>query len=497
VLAAPDKSHSEPPSVHRAPAAGDSQREVFRVARVAHWNLVAQSLDRVDRWNRGYHRRLHDIYRWLIPAGQRVLEIGSGTGDLLAAVRPHVGVGVDFSPEMVRAARQRHPDLRFVIGDAHELNLGETFDWIVLSDLVNDVWDVQEVFARARAHAGPHTRMVLNFYSRLWELPLRLVKRVGGARPMLDQSWLTFHDIDNLLELAGCEVVRHSVEILWPLKTPVVAPLCNRVLAKIWPCSMMALTHVVVARPERGADGLARRPLVSVVVPARNEEGNVPQIFQRVPELAGGTELILVEGHSSDGTFNAIEREIASRPGGRYISLRQTGTGKGNAVREGFARASGDILVILDADLTVAPEDLPRFIEALVSGRGEFVNGVRLVYPMEQRAMRFFNLIGNKFFSLVFSWLLGQPVKDTLCGTKALWKRDYERIVADRAYFGDFDPFGDFDLLFGAAKLSRKIIEMPIRYRQRTYGETQIQRWRHGLLLLRMSVIGARKLRCV
>jgi SAM-dependent methyltransferase len=463
---------------------------------VAHWDLVARSLGRVDRWNRGYHSRLHEIYRWLIPPDQSVLEIGCGTGDLLAAVCPHAGVGVDLSSEMIRTARHRHPELRFVVGDAHELDLGETFDWIVLSDLVNDVWDVQEVFARARAHAGPHTRIVVNFYSRLWELPLRLVKRMGGARPMLDQSWLTFEDIDNLLELAGCEVVTHSVEILWPLMTPGVAPFCNRVLAKVWPFSLMALTHIVVARPERVAEEHARCPLVSVVVPARNEEGNVPQIFDRVPELSGGTELIFVEGHSRDGTFAAIEREIVARPGRRCILLRQTGSGKGDAVREGFARASGEVLVILDADLTVAPEDLPRFVDALVSGRGEFVNGVRLVYPMERKAMRFFNLIGNKFFSLVFSWLLGQPVKDTLCGTKVLWRRDYERIAANRAYFGDFDPFGDFDLLFGAAKLSRKIIEMPIRYRERTYGETQIQRWRHGLLLLRMSVIGVRKLRC-
>jgi SAM-dependent methyltransferase len=494
VLAAPDKRH-ESSSLHRA-SASDGLREAFHDARVAHWDVVARSLDRVDRWNRGYHSRLHEIYRWLIPPGQRVLEIGCGPGDLLAAVQPRTGAGVDFSPEMIRVARQRHPELRFVVGDAHELDLGETFDWILLSDLVDDVWDVQEVFARARAHAGPHTRIVLNFYSRLWEAPLRLVKRLGGARPMLDQSWLTFEDVDNLLELSGCEVVRHSTEILWPLRTPFVAPFFNRVLAKIWPCSLTALTHIVVARPDRVADAAPSRPLVSVVVPARNEEGNVRQIFDRVPELGGGTELIFVEGHSRDGTFHAIEREIAARPGGRYISLRQTGTGKGNAVREGFARASGDVLVILDADLTVAPEDLPRFVDALVSGRGEFVNGVRLVYPMEQNAMRFFNLIGNKFFSLVFSWLLGQPVKDTLCGTKVLWRRDYESIAANRAYFGDFDPFGDFDLLFGAAKLSRKIIEMPIRYRQRTYGETQIQRWRHGLLLLRMSAIGAYKLRC-
>jgi hypothetical protein len=166
-------------------------------------------------------------------------------------------------------------------------------------------------------------------------------------------------------------------------------------------------------------------------------------------------------------------------------------------VRLGFTKAAGDILMILDADLTVAPRDLPRFFEAIASGQGEFINGVRLVYPMEDEAMRFFNLVGNKFFSWAFSWLLGQPIKDTLCGTKVLWRTDYERIAANRSYFGDFDPFGDFDLLFGAAKLNLKIVEIPIRYAARRYGTTNIERWKHGWILLRMVLFAARRIKFV
>jgi glycosyltransferase involved in cell wall biosynthesis len=207
------------------------------------------------------------------------------------------------------------------------------------------------------------------------------------------------------------------------------------------------------------------------------------------------TELIFVEGHSQDNTYEAIEQAMAENPQQRAHLLKQTGKGKGNAVRDGFQRASGDILMILDADLTVPPEDLPRFYEALCAGHGEFVNGVRLVYPMEQQAMRFANLIGNKFFGMAFSWLLSQSVKDTLCGTKVLWREDYQLIAANRAYFGDFDPFGDFDLLFGAAKLNLKITDLPIRYRERTYGSTNIQRWRHGWLLLQMVGFAARRLK--
>jgi glycosyltransferase involved in cell wall biosynthesis len=236
---------------------------------------------------------------------------------------------------------------------------------------------------------------------------------------------------------------------------------------------------------------------VSVIVPARNEAGNVPEIFERVPDMAGGTEIVFVEGHSGDDTRAAIELGIAANPR-RLASLHvQTGKGKGDAVRMGFAAATGDILMILDADLTMPPEELPKFYDVLASGRAEFANGVRLVYPMDEEAMQFLNLCANKAFGLIFTWLLGQPVKDTLCGTKVLSRAHYEQVAANRAYFGDFDPFGDFDLLFGAAKLNLKIADVPIRYKERTYGTTNIQRWSHGWLLLRMVLFAARKLKFV
>jgi glycosyltransferase involved in cell wall biosynthesis len=236
---------------------------------------------------------------------------------------------------------------------------------------------------------------------------------------------------------------------------------------------------------------------VSIIVPARNEAGNIAQIFDRTPKMGQGTELVFVEGHSRDDTYAVIAQQITAHPECRCQLLRQTGVGKGDAVQLGFANASGEILMILDADLTVPPEDLPRFYEALWAGKGEFVNGVRLVYPLEKQAMRFLNLVGNKFFSLAFAWLLGQPIKDTLCGTKVLWKADYELIVANRAYFGDFDPFGDFDLLFGAAKLGLKIVDIPVRYRERTYGTTNIQRWKHGWLLLRLVLFAAGRIKFI
>ena len=469
----------------------------YRKQRIAHWDTVAQRMDRWKGWGEYYHQRLTEVYQYLVAPGQRVIEIGCGTGDLLSALKPSVGIGVDFSEEMVKRARQRHPDIRFIQADVHELKLSGKFDVIILSDLLNDLWDVQTVFEQIASLSTPHTRIIINSYNRLWELPLTVAGKFGFAKPRLYQNWLTVEDITNLLNLADFEVIRHRVEILWPLRTPFFADLCNRYLVKLWPFKHFALTHFIIARPKAKHEHLSEEPLVSVIVPARNEAGNISQIFERTPQMGRGTELVFVEGHSKDDTFEVIEREIGVHPDWQCKLFRQTGVGKGDAVRLGFDHASGDVLMILDSDLTVPPEDLPRFYEALRLGKGEFINGVRLVYPMEKEAMRFFNLLGNKFFSLAFSWLLEQKIKDTLCGTKVLLKKHYNMIVANRAYFGDFDPFGDFDLLFGAAKLNLKIVEMPIRYRERSYGTTNISRWRHGWLLLKMVLLASRRIKFI
>jgi len=474
----------------------DPAEDRYRRERAAHWDAVARRWERRRGLGSAYHRRLARVYRFLVPPGQRVLELGCGQGDLLAALEPSVGLGIDLSAEMVRQAATRHPRLRFLQADAHQLAApGENFDVIILSDLINDAWDVQRLLANLAPLTTPRTRVILNVYSRLWELPLALAQRLGLARPALYQNWLTVGDVENLLRLAGFEAIRSWQEVLLPLPIPLLAPFCNRFLVRLWPIKHLALANFVVARPrpQPAAEDLT----VSVIVPARNEEGNIANIFARVPEMGLGTELIFVEGHSRDGTWETVQRAVAAHPERRAKAFRQTGRGKGDAVRRGFAAASGDVLMILDADLTVPPEDLPRFYEVIRAGRGEFVNGVRLVYPMEKQAMRFANLLGNKFFSLAFSWLLGQPIKDTLCGTKVLRKTDYETLAANRSYFGDFDPFGDFDLLFGAAKMSLEIVEVPVRYRERTYGETNIQRWRHGWLLLKMCLFAAGRIKLV
>ena len=473
----------------------DSAGQIYQQTRTAQWDRVARMRDAWRGWGGSYHRRLAEVYRFIASPGQNVLEIGCGLGDLLATVQPAQGVGVDFSSEMIQRAITRHPTLEFIHADAHDLSfLKRTFDIIILSDFVNDAWDVQRVLEQIRPLCTPRTRIVLNVYSNLWQTVLTLAQRLRLAAPMLDQNWLTTSDLRGMLNLAGFETIRDWREILFPLPIPLLAPFCNRFLVRLPLFRTLALANFVIARPQPIA---AEESSVSVIIPARNESGNIQSIFERTPQMGRATELVFVEGHSKDDTYAAIEREIVSHSATPSLLLRQSGIGKADAVRAGFDAAKGDVLMILDADLTVPPEDLPLFYEALRLGRGEFINGVRLVYPMEKQAMRGLNFLGNKFFSWAFTSLLGQPIKDTLCGTKVFWKKDYERIAANRAYFGEFDPFGDFDLIFGAAKLNLKIVDLPIRYRERTYGSTNISRWKHGMLLMRMVWYAARRIKFV
>lgn len=466
----------------------------YRDTRVRYWDQI--NADPQQTWSSYYRDKILSAYVQLISPGARVLELGCGRGDLLAGLEPEYGVGVDFSAVALEQARLRHPELMFYQLDAHDLSLpDQVFDYIVVSELVNDLWDVQRVLQSLKPYCAPHTRLVFNFYSHVWNLPLLLGQRINIATPRLTQNWLAPNDMNNLLVITGFQPLRSWAEVLVPIKIPGLSNFCNRYLAKLFPFKLFDMANFAVARP--AVLPIESQPTVSVIIAARNESGHIDELIARVPDMGAHTEIIFVEGHSTDDTYEAIERAIAANPQRSCKLIRQKGKGKGDAVRDGFDLATGDILMILDADITVPPEDLPRFYDLLEDGSGEFINGVRLVYPMEGNAMRFANLLGNKFFSWAFSWLLGQPIRDTLCGTKVLWRRDYLRIAKNRVYFGDFDPFGDFDLLFGAAKLNLKILEVPVRYRARRYGETNISRWKHGWLLLRMVAFAARRIKFV
>lgn len=452
---------------------------------VSFFDDFAAVAERWQRRNRTYHGLLARIARFHVAPGASVLEIGCGAGDLLAALQPHRGVGVDVSPRMVELARSRHPYLDVRVGAGEAIDLGdETFDYVVLSDLVPYAHDLLAIFERVASHSHPRTRVVVNSYSLAWRPILTLAERLRLKPRKPIRNWVSPEDVANLLTLAGFEKVTMSRRILMPKRVPVLSMLLNAGLANLWPFNQLCLTWWIVAAP---AQRLPQARTVSVVCPCRNEAGHIAELVRRLPELGDSQELLFVEGNSTDGTRGEIERQIELHPELEIRLVNQPGRGKGDAVRAGFASARNDVLIILDGDISVAPEDLPKFYRALAGGRGELINGSRLVYDVEPGAMRFLNMLGNRLFSRFFEAITGQHVKDTLCGTKALLRRDYERIAASRAYFGDFDPFGDFDLLFGGARLGLRITDLPVRYQARAYGATNISRWRHGLLLLRMT----------
>ena len=468
-------------------AVGDEYAEL-----AAFFDAFAETEERWRRRNRTYHRFIRQLYRFQIAPGARVLEVGCGSGDLVAATDADVGVGIDVSARMIDLARSRHPDLRFERAAGEQFDLGETFDYVVLSDLLPFVHDLVALLERVRAHCHPRTRVIIHSYSRLWKPVIRLAEllRLKPQKPI--RNWVAPEDVRNLLDLADFEVVSETRRILMPKHVPLLTTFLNGFVANLWPLNHLCLTYWIAARPRSHS---TEDQSVSVVCPCRNERGNIVDVIDRLPELGATTELIFVEGGSTDGTRDEIVRQIDAHPEREIRLVPQPGKGKGDAVRAGFAAARNDLLMILDGDLSVRPEDLAKFYRASVEGRGELVNGSRLVYDMEPGAMRFLNTIGNKVFSGLLKSIMRQRVKDTLCGTKVLRRSDYEQLAAGRAYFGDFDPFGDFDLLLGAARLNLKIVDLPVRYQPRTYGTTNISRWHHGWLLLRMTAFAFWKFR--
>ena len=456
------------------------------------YSKTAASRSKWVRMNSFYHKSLEKYISSIIPEGKRVLEIGCGSGDLLHSTLPLYGVGIDFAPAHIETAINKYPDLIFKVDDIEELKLNEIFDYIVLSDLTNCLWDVQTAFHNIKKLCHPQTRIVISQYNYMWEPVLRAGEffRLKLRQPA--QNWFSNSDTCNLLDLEGFQVIRIERKLMFPKYIPVINLIFNKFLANLPLFNRLDLVNLIIARPLLSDD---QQYSVTIVVPARNEKGNIENAILRTPKFGTHQEFVFIEGHSADNTYEEMLRIKEAYPQKDIKVLRQSGKGKGNAVREAFEAATGEILMILDADLTMPPEELPKLYDALRYNKGEFINGSRLVYPMDKNAMRFLNLLGNKFFGMVFTYLLGQRLKDTLCGTKVLYKKDYDQIVRNRHYFGNFDPFGDFDLIFGAAKLNLKITEIIIRYRDREYGSTQISRFSHGWLLIKMTLFAARKLK--
>jgi ubiquinone/menaquinone biosynthesis C-methylase UbiE len=462
-----------------------------------HFNRIANKREEYKRKNSYYHNYIQNFCRFHITENSKVLELGCGTGDLLKSVKPLEGVGIDISDEMIKIAKKKNPKLNFILGDVHNIKLQTKFDYILMTDLIGDLGDIQKVCEELNKVIIDETRIIITYYNYLWEPILILAEKLGLKTPHPPQNWLSMGDIQNLIRISGLDVVKKGHLLLLPINIPLLSDFVNKFIARLPLIKHLCLTQYFIVR--KSPSSIDRDYSVSVIIPARNEEGNIENAILRTPNLGSNMEFVFVEGNSKDNTIAEIKRVQEKYKGRKSIILvRQgKGAGKGDAVRKGFDKASGDIIMILDADLTMPPEELPKFYQALRKRLGELVMGSRLVYPMEKEAMRFLNILGNKFFSAAFSFLLDQPIKDTLCGTKVMFRKDYLQLAQNRKYYGNFDPFGDFDLIFGAAKMDLKILEIPIRYKARTYGTTNISRFKHGWLLLKMVALATRKIKFV
>lgn len=492
---APEASASPAPA--RAPAVwGADLLEQKRRAIREHYDRIAGQREQWIARNAYYYRRLTEFLRFVIEPQRRVLEIRSDTGYLLAAVEPSHGVGVDVSEGLVAVARRLHPGLRFEVQDPERLRLQETFDYVVINS-IHDLVDIQATFSQLGPVTGPSSRVVVLGYNYLWRPLVRIAEAVGWKVPQPIPNWLSADDIKNLLALEGFQTIKTYGLFLMPVGLPLVADLLNRVVARLPGFRRLCLLYAVVARPA-APRGRPQEPMVSVVVPCKDERGNIESAVRRIPPMGRKTEIIFCDDRSTDGTADEIRRMQARFPERDIRLVRGPGICKALNVWAGFDEARGDILMILDADLTTMPEELPYFYRALVEGRGEFINGSRMVYPMEGQAMRGLNILGNTFFSWAFTFLLGQRIKDTLCGTKALWRADYARVKTFRGGWGVTDRWGDYELLFGAARLHLKIVDLPVHYMERIYGQTKMtKRFRNALVMLRMCQAALLKLKFV
>jgi len=460
------------------------------------YRRLAQHRERWINRNRYYYRELVRIISNFIEPDGNLLQVGCGSGYVLSLLPVRSRLGIDFCPEMIETARKRHPGIEFLPADAENLpDFGRTFDYILLENVVGDLVDVQEAFENLQKCCRSDTRVIIVYYNYLWEPLVKLAEKLKLKVREPVQNWLSAADIENLLFLAGFETVKKDNFLLFPKYIPGFSFLVNRLFGRLPLLNRLCLLNLLVACPQREP-----RPgsefSCSVIVPCKDEAGNVEDIITRVPVMGKETEIIFVDDLSTDGTKEEVIRMIEKYPQKNARLVEGPGEGKFEAVKAGFDQAIGDILMILDADATVMPEELPRFFRALARGQGDFINGCRLVYDMEKQAMRLLNIFGNKLFSLVFSYLLSRRVKDTLCGTKAFFRRDYLRMRRYFGHFGDSDRWGDFNLLFSACRLNLRITELPVHYTERIQGETKMKRrFAHGWLMARMCLEGMKRLK--
>jgi len=452
-----------------------------------YFERVAPDWEQWQRKNPLYHSCLTHLIGGMIPPGSKVLELGSGVGDLLASLGPSSGMGLNFAQALTDRALQKHPQLEFHTVDVDSVILPRSFEpqYVVMTNMLDYVYDVWDTMESLKPAIREQTLLIITTNNPLWAPLLRLASKLGLRFPESPRNFITNKDICSVLHLQGFDIVEDGFTLPVPKRIPVIGTLLNAVVPEVPILCFVSSVQYIAARPR-----VARPPLsCSVVIPCHNEAGNIQECLRRVPQMGSWTEIVVVDDGSTDETCEKVKEIMVHDSRVRLIVLEKN-QGKAGAVRAGFEAANGDVLMILDADMAVTPEELLKFLAPLQEGTADFVNGTRLVYPMQGKAMKVANFIGNKGFCFLASKVIRQRVSDTLCGTKVFLKRDYLRMP-----LGGVERWGDFDLLFGAARLKLRILEIPVHYTERRAGKSKMRVMVDGWYFLWACLSGWKMLR--
>lgn len=444
---------------------------------------------------RFYHERKREYVRFIIPPGESVLVLGCEDGELLAALQPSRGVGIDASSAYRDLARERFPEHEYLESLAAISSTRQTFEYVVIDDIAGESDDLFSLLQGIARLCTPTSRLVIVQHNYLWGPVFRLAEWLGIKRRERDQFWLSIGDLRVFLDGAGFETINVTPKMFCPVRLLGLGPAINWVAGLVPFVHRLASMEILIARRVLH-DRHPERKTASIILTVRDELGNIEPMVRQIPDVGAGTEIIFVEGHSTDGTRAEVERVAKQYPGKNVRLLVQDGIGQGDAIHKGFSEASGDVIILLEADQTSPAEDVLKAFDIVAGGRADYVNGSRFIYPRGKGAMPLRKILGNWMFAIWFTWFLGQRTSDVLCGLKAIDRRQFQRLSKNWGSLGLFDPFGDFELIFGAARLGLKICEVPTRYTVRQYGEPKSRFLKHGWMLTRMALRATRVFKC-
>lgn len=367
--------------------------------------------------------------------------------------------------------------------DLNKILINNTkYDCIVLSDMfeVND--DILGLLKLLKKNLNNDGTILLTSITPIWDGVLSILEMLNLKNKSKKRSYIHLNKLSAVLDTINFQITGKRTRQYFPFKLFYFGNIINNFLEIILYFFNFGIRSYFTIKE---IEDTAEKDVLSktIIVPAKNEEGNLNELINRIPYLGNNVEVIISCGISNDNTLGMAK----SLKSDNFIIkvIEQTSKGKANAVWEACEQSSNDLIAILDADLSVDPEELSSFFELIETKKCDFVNGTRLIYSMEKGSMRFINNFGNRLFQYVVSKIIRLPLTDSLCGTKVFKKNLYEKIKKWQSVVKIKDPFGDFDLLFAAAYSSQKIVEYPIHYRARKYGTTQIRRFKDGFKLIK------------